>query len=207
MAGKRAGGILLGIEGIDATGKRTQSFLLEGRLRSKGMTVATMSFPDYRTPIGTEIHAFLHGERNYPAQVRHMLFAANRWEKREELLGLLSKSDLVIVNRYSESNYAFGTANGLSLEWLMGLEAGLPKTDMVLLLDASPLALSKRRQSNRDHWESDQNLQEAARKAYRELAGRLGWRVINAAEGIDVTNDAVTEAVLSLLAVRGAGPG
>lgn len=195
-------GALLGIEGIDAAGKRTQSFLLEGRLRSMGTSVATISFPDYRTPIGGEIKAFLHGERDYPAQVRHMLFAANRWERSADLRDLLSKFDLVVVNRYSESNYAFGMANGLALDWLMGLEAGLPKTDLVLLLDAPASSLFKRRQSNKDSWESDQRLQDEAGKAYRELAAKLGWKVVNAGDSIEKTNEEITRAATSLLAAK-----
>ena len=122
-------------------GKRTQTSILSSWLRSTGHTTRTVSFPDYETTLGREIKRFLLGTRNYPPEVRHMLFAANRWEKKDELKSILARTDIVIVNRYSESNLAYGVANGLKLEWLLNLETGLPKPDTVIVLDAPPAAL------------------------------------------------------------------
>lgn len=196
-------GLLVGVEGIDAAGKRTQSSLMEAWLRSKKIVVSAISFPDYTTVIGNEIRGFLRGTRSYPPEVRHMLFAMNRWEKKRTIENLLRRSEVVIVNRYTESNLAYGVANGLSLEWLVGLEIGLPKTDMVLILDAPVTTLYDRRNTRKDMYESDRALQEKARNAYLALGQRFGWKVINAAEGIQDTNRLVIEAVSNLLSSRG----
>jgi len=196
-------GLLVGIEGIDAAGKRTQSSLLEAWLHSKKITVDLISFPEYSTTIGGEIRGFLLGTKSYPPQVRHMLFAANRWERRRAIEDRLERREVVIVNRYSESNLAYGVANGLELDWLVNLEAGLPKTDLVLVLDAPPSTFYNRRSTKKDRYESDAGLQERARKAYVELGERFGWVTINAANGIQETSRLVTEAVSRLLTSKG----
>lgn len=200
---ERPRGMLIGIEGVDAVGKRTQSSLLVSWLRSKNITSVTMSFPDYSTVIGREIKGYLLGNRNYSPEVGHMLFAANRWEKKSEIEDLLSKSDVVIVNRYSPSNLAYGTAKGLRLDWLINLEAGLPETDLVVILDAPPSALYSRRGVNKDKYERSIELQEKVRRAYLQLAEELGWTVVNAAQGIQSTNRVVVAAVTKALAERG----
>jgi len=196
-------GLLVGIEGIDAAGKRTQSSLLQAWLHSKKVTVNTISFPDYSTVLGNEIREFLLGRRNYTPEVRHMLFAANRWERKQDIERSLERAEVVIVNRYTESNLAYGVANGLQLEWLIGLERGLPKTDLVVVLDASPSAFYRRRNAKKDRYESDLRLQENARKAYLELAQQFGWKIINAAHGIQDTSRLVTGAAADLLNSKG----
>ncbi|MGD0477218.1 MAG: dTMP kinase [Nitrososphaerales archaeon] len=196
-------GILIGIEGIDAVGKRTQASILSSWLRSRGHTTHTVSFPDYGTILGREIRSFLLGARNYPPEVRHMLFAANRWEKKDELESILSRTGILIVNRYSESNLAYGVANGLKLEWLANLEAGLPKPDTVIVLDAPPAALHSRRGPNQDEYERNSDLQERTREAYLKLASDFGWKVVNATGGIDTTSQALIGAVSDSLKTAG----
>ncbi|HUI86312.1 MAG TPA: dTMP kinase [Nitrososphaerales archaeon] len=196
-------GLLVGIEGIDAAGKRTQSSLLEAWLHAKKVSVDLVSFPEYSTTIGGEIRAFLLGTKNYPPEVRHMLFAANRWERKRAIEDRLERRDVVIVNRYTESNLAYGVANGLPIDWLLNLEAGLPKTDLVLVLDATPSTFYNRRGTKKDTYENDAGLQERARRAYTELGARFGWVTVNASSGIQETSQLVTEAVSKLLASRG----
>jgi len=177
-------GWLVAIEGIDAAGKRTQSLLLSSWLKHTQVNCKVMSFPDYTTRIGREIRAFLTGNRNYPMELKHILFAANRWEKEEAIRNILSTSGVLVVNRYTESNWAYGLANGLELDWLINLERGLPRTDLVILLDAPPIAVRSRRQRSQDTYEADITLQEEASSAYRRLARKFGWKVVNATDDV-----------------------
>jgi len=195
--------LLVAIEGVDAVGKRTQSSLLAAWLRSRKMASSLVSFPDYGTVIGREIKSYLHGERTYSSEVGHMLYAVNRWEKKGELERLLAGSDVVVVNRYSPSNFAYGTARGLRLSWLMGLEEGLPKADLVLVLDAPPSALTNRRGPGKDNYERNIPYQERVRHAYLQLSRELGWTTVNAAQGIESTSQLITAAVSEALAARG----
>jgi len=195
-------GILIVIEGIDAAGKRTQTSILRAWFNSKGLTTRTLSFPAYETTIGKEIRKFLDGTVDYPQQVRAMLYAANRWEKKADLEATLSKTDVTIVDRYSGSNLAYGVSNGLELEWLLHLEEGLPEPDLVLLLDASPAKLIPRRGDRKDSYERNISLQEKARDAYLGLAKRFGWSVVNADGGIEETSRGIISTVSQSLKAR-----
>ena len=191
----RANGFLLAIEGVDAVGKKTQSRLLNSRFKLKHLKIKLLAFPDYATPIGKEIKAFLAGNRNYPPELIHILFAANRWEKRDELRRLLGEGNTVIVNRYKESNLVYGKANGLSLEWLANLENGLPRSDLVIVLDAPPTFLASRRSVNKDVYEADLRLQERVRKTYRELARKFPWVIIDATGDVETVHRRILKAV------------
>jgi len=198
----RPKGIFIAIEGIDAAGKRTQTSVLRAWFGSKGMTTRTFSFPSYETAIGKEIRKFLDGAIDYPQQVRAMLYAANRWEKKAELEAIISKTDATIVDRYIGSNLAYGISNGLDLQWLLHLEEGLPEPDIVLLLDASPTKLVPRRGDRKDSYERNIGLQERARSVYLDLAKRFGWNVVDADRGIEETARDIASAVSKSLGAR-----
>jgi dTMP kinase len=187
---------LVGIEGIDAVGKRTQSSLLSSSLQQGKYQTKTISFPVYDTKIGKEIKAFLTGERNYIPQVRHMLFAANRWERLHDLEQWLGEGKILIVNRYTESNLVYGVANKLSLSWLLKLEEGLPKADLVIVLNARPSAVSSRRKAERkDEFESNDRLQRDVNAIYQDLGSKFGWITIDADRPIQSVHNSIIEQV------------
>jgi len=198
-------GFFISIEGIDAVGKRTQTTLLSNWLRAKGITAGITSFPDYSTQIGREIHGFFHGTRDYPPEVIHMLLAANRWEDKSKVESMLAQNQVVVVDRYSGSNLAYGVANGLQLSWLQSLEEGLPKTDLVLVLDAPPAVLHGRRPESMDPFERSSNVQENAREAYRRLARKFGWKIIDASQGVQKVHESLTSAVAELVFPKNKG--
>jgi dTMP kinase len=195
------GGYIIAIEGIDAVGKKTHSLLLSAWLKKKGVKTVRISFPDYDTPIGKEIKSFLSAQRNYPTELQHLLFAANRWEKTDEIKSHLQAGETIIANRYTESNLAYGMANGLDVDWLANLERGLPRADLVIVLDASPRVLSSRRPgSGKDSYERSSALQIKAQKAYRELGRRRGWKLIDANGTVGDVQVALVAAVREALA-------
>ena len=55
--------MIIVFEGGDQAGKKTQSTLLEKKLKSAKIKTKLFSFPDYSTPIGKEIDQYLHGKR------------------------------------------------------------------------------------------------------------------------------------------------
>ena len=79
-------GLLVAFEGLDQSGKQTQAELLRDRLISNGRRVRLLSFPDYQTVIGAEIGRALRGERHYTADVMQLLYVANRYEFKDEIL-------------------------------------------------------------------------------------------------------------------------
>ena len=127
--------MIITFEGGDQAGKKTHSAMLQRKLRLAKLKTKLFSFPDYTTPIGKEIDRYLHGKRKYPAQVIHCLLAANRWERASDLQDAKEKNSVIIMNRYRESNLVYGITNGLKLAWLEKLDEGLPKSDLVIVLD------------------------------------------------------------------------
>jgi len=171
--------MLIVIEGSDKAGKATQTQLLADRLAKEGFSVKTMTFPDYSTKIGDEIKAFLHSKRDYPIEVRHMLLSANRWENKAAIEAMLKANKIVILNRYYQSNLVYGLASGLKLEWLQSLDAGLPKEDLVIVLDVSPEVSIKRMQREGDIFEMNDDIVNNVSRLYRELAHKYNWVLIN----------------------------
>ncbi len=173
--------LLIVIEGIDKAGKGTQATLLADALDSRGYRCKVISFPDYSTPIGKEIYAFLHKCRDYPLQVKHMLLSANRWEKKDEIEQALQEYDCVIMNRYYHSNLAYGCANNLDLEWLENLDKGLPREDLVIVIDIcveESIYRIRKDSMHRDDFERVDMLKKVA-DVYKMLASKYNWIVID----------------------------
>ena len=177
-------GKIIVIEGIDKAGKGTQSNLLQSRLlinalKFSGNVCTIMDFPDYTTPIGQEIRAFLDGNRNYTLETKHVLMSANRWEKKKEIESLIENGTIIIMNRYYQSNLVYGVSHGLNLKWLLNLDKGLPKEDVVIVLEVNPNTSYQRVPGNRDSFEIDQKLLTKVHKNYRKLAKQFNWKMIN----------------------------
>ena len=192
-------GLLICVEGVDQSGKKTQVDLLVKRLNEHGFRVEEVSFPDYDTMIGKEIEAFLKGKREYNSQVRHMLYAANRWERREDIESWLNKGELVVVDRYYPSNLAYGLANGLDLDWLLNLEKGLPDADLVIVIDVSTKISFNRKRLNRDVYERDFQFLREVREAYIQLSKRFNWRVLEGGKPIESIHNNIWQTVRNYL--------
>lgn len=171
-------GRLIAIEGIDQAGKRTQAHLLAVKLKALGNPVSVFSFPDYTTPIGKQLKRYLNAGVRLDPHAVHLLYAANKWEVAEKLKERIESGEIVIVNRYTPSNLAYGMAHGLSCRWLECLEEGLPKPDLVVVLDVSPRTSLARKQRGRDIHESDRRYLNKVRRAYLFLAKKSGWVIV-----------------------------
>lgn len=172
--------MIIVFEGGDQAGKKTQSSLLTKKLKSLKIKTKLFSFPDYTTPIGKEINKYLHGKRSFSPQTIHCLLAANRWEKVEKIKMAQEKNSVVIMNRYVESNLVYGLVNGLKLSWLENLDAGLPKSDLVIVLDVPQNESFKRKKTNRDKFEKNKIFSQTISKTYRKMAKKKRWKIVDA---------------------------
>ncbi len=188
-------GKLIIIEGLDKSGKTTQSKLLfDFYSKLYPGHVSLLSFPDYKTRIGQEIRLFLEGKTQYNNEVKHILLSANRWEKKTEIETLRNQGNIVILNRYYQSNLVYGLSNGMDLNWLINLDLGLPKEDLVIVLDIDPSISYKRGAENNfilDEFEKNNEFIEKARENYLNLAKKFNWIVIN--------SDSDTNSILQLI--------
>jgi len=181
---------LLAIEGIDKAGKDTQSRFLERKLAQKRFKVKRLAFPDYETHLGKEIGKFLQGKINLGPEVRQLLYVANRWEREKDMREWLRDGMFVIADRYIPSGLAYGLANGLSLDWMLKLEEGLPVVDAVILVDIS-VETSLSRGWRKDIYEEDRKFLDGVRSAYLDLAKRFGWIVVNGEASVEDVSQAI----------------
>ena len=191
--------MLIVFEGLDQSGKETQSRALRARLESEGYRVHSLSFPEYETPIGREIRQALDGGRDFPADVMQLLYVANRLEFRAQLETWLASGDTVICDRYCASTVAYGEAQGLDPAWLADIQRPLPAAHVTVLLDIAPDTAVGRKATGRDRYERDMALLARVRESYRRQAATGDWCVIDAEDAKPAVTTAVAAAVLPRL--------
>ena len=197
---------LIAIEGIDGTGKGTQSRLLVDRLTAAGRSATLLSFPRYgETFFGARIGDFLNGrfgdlERVDPF-LAALLFAGDRLESKPVLEEALDRHEFVVLDRYVASNVAHqgakraGDARAELVRRIGHVEFvlnGLPRPDRTVWLDLPvPLAACLiAAKSARDYTDKAADLQEenldylaATAAVYADLAAGPGWVRVDCADG------------------------
>lgn len=193
---------LIAIEGIDGSGKGTQSARLTSALTDRGLKAAMLQFPRYsKTNFGTAIGEFLNGRfgelHQVHPQLAAVLYAGDRFESRQLLLSLMAENDVVVLDRFVGSNLAHQSARLEGVErdrlvtWIETIEYEvfqLPRPDANLLIDMSS-AWSRElvaRKAAREYTDRVADLQEAdtpylekVRQCYRRIAeSRPDWQII-----------------------------
>ncbi len=186
---------LIAIEGIDQAGKKTQTRMLASRLRHQGYKTGTVSFPVYNSDSGKSIQSYLEGNRHYTFQALCMLYSLNRWEHVSLLNRLMRNSNFLIANRYTPAGLAYGVAGGLDSKWLENLDKGLPLPDEVIVLDVPIGASFGRKTMGRDAHERDAHYLRKVRRAYLELAGKCGWKIVEGTGSIETVHQRVWKSV------------
>ena len=194
--------LLVVIEGIDGSGKGTQSARLRDRLRARGLRAGLLSFPRYdATFFGQRIGDFLNGRFGQLNEVdpflASLLYAGDRLESKAELTRLLATNDVLVLDRYVPSNIAHqagkrtGEQRRELADWIEKIEYdlfGLPRPDLVVLLDIptkdSQELIAKKEQRSyttqaADIQEADTDYLSRVRSAYRELAAERGWSIVS----------------------------
>ncbi len=194
-------GHLIAFEGLDQSGKQTQAERLRDRLKQESHKARLVSFPDYGTSIGEEIARALQGEREYGPDVMQLLYIANRYERKPDLLRWLEGGLLLVCDRYTASSVAYGDAQGLDAGWLAELQRFLPPPSITVLLDIQPETAVLRKSVDRDRYERDLALQRRVRESYGRQASKGNWVVLDGERSKDDIADAVFSAVASRLAL------
>lgn len=143
------------IDGVDGTGKQTQSKVLRESLEAKGLKVAQIDFPGYeRNLSGRELKKYLRGDYggSVHPKLASYLFAVDRYEDKAKLKDLIDKNDVVIADRYIISNIAYQSAKLPESEraefrdWLSRLEydiLGAYREDLVVFFSLPEQAWEK----------------------------------------------------------------
>jgi dTMP kinase len=193
-------GKIIVIEGTDKAGKSSQSRMLAEALKVSGKVCVILDFPDYTTPIGMEIKAFLEGKRDYLSEVKHLLFSANRWEKKKEIESMLENGTIIVMNRYWQSNLVYGVANGMDINWLLRLDKGLPKEDIMIVILVNP-SISAKRAAMQDAFESNTQLAASAHKNYLKFAKQYKWKIIDGSKSKEQVHQEIMKIIRKELKV------
>jgi dTMP kinase len=200
-----ARGKLVVIEGIDGSGKGTQTDLLARTFQQRGVRFVKFGFPRYESSFGRLIARFLNGDFGplpvVDAHFSALLYAGDRFEAKPDLEAALNSGRMVVTDRYIGSNLAHQAARMPPerreefISWLRNLEYGiygLPIEDLVIYLrvpahEGHRLVGLKSARSytakSRDLQESDVlHLKEAA-LVYDELAQAPNWVTIECCDG------------------------
>ena len=144
-------GILIAIDGTDASGKQTQSELLYKRLTDNGIKARLISFPAYENASSALVKMYLAGDfgkdpSDVNAYAASVFYAADRFATYRTDWGKDYNDGVVIIaDRYVSSNMihqaskcADNAEKDKFIAWLEELEYGhfgLPRPDKVLFLD------------------------------------------------------------------------
>lgn len=196
---------LIVIEGLDGSGKGTQTALLRERIISEGYAVRHISFPNYSETSAALVKSYLAGEfgstpDSVNAYAASSFYAVDRyaafkkhWES--DYLGGVN----ILADRYTTSNAVYQMTKLPAAQWdgyLAWLEdyeyrlLGLPAPDAVVYLDMPP-QVSQRLisgrysgdESRKDIHEANIAFQEQCRRSALYSARKLGWNVISCCEG------------------------
>lgn len=198
-------GKLIVIEGLDGSGKATQSNLLYEKLLAEGKPVRKVSFPAYDSESSALVKMYLAGDfgkdpGDVNAYAASSFFAVDRFASYKSDWGnFYREGGIVIADRYTTSN-AIHQCSKLPreewdgyIDWLFAFEfrlMGIPAPDKVIYLKVDPAVsqklMTKRYQgdeSKKDIHESNLEYLEKSRQAARYCAEKLGWKTIQCDDG------------------------
>ena len=196
---------LIVVEGVDSSGKATQSALLQQKLTEMGKKVVNVEFPNYASDSSAVVKMYLGGAfgsdpNAVSPYAASAFFAVDRVASvKATWKDLFSNGNIVIADRYTTSNMVHQASKiqdldkkSEFLDWLFDLEYNkfeLPEPDMVIFLDmpveVSQKLLSKRYcgdNAKKDIHESDVSYLSKCRKAAIFTAEYSGWDIVPCAE-------------------------
>ena len=198
-------GQLIIFEGLDGSGKGTQTKLTAQRLKEQGRDLRQITFPDYASDSSALVKMYLAGQfGQHPDDVNayaaSSFYAVDRYASYKTSWGsFYEQGGVIIADRYTTSN-AVHQCSKLPpeqweefLHWLFDYEfrlLGLPAPDRVIYLQVDP-AVSQKLMTQRYHGdESKKDIHEAdfsylmsCREAALYAAKRFDWQVIECCDG------------------------
>lgn len=198
-------GRLLVLEGLDGSGKSTQTEQLKNALEQSGTALRQIKMPDYESPSSELVKMYLGGAFGKNPEALSAYAASSFYAVDRVASFLLDwKEDydggtLVLSDRYTTSNPIYQMTKlpknewDAYLDWVKDYEygkLGLPEPDLTIFLDM-PVAISQKMMTSRyegdeakkDVHERDVAFLESCREAALYTAAHWNWTVIPCSEG------------------------
>ena len=196
------------IEGLDGSGKATQSKILAEKLMAQGKNIKKLEFPDYSNPSSALVKMYLGGEfGDKPSDVNP--YAASAFYAVDRVASYLKfwkegyQGDTVILSdRYATSNIIYQMSKLEKSQWDEFIEwqedfeynkLSIPKPDLVIYLDVEPEVSQKPmlKRYGGDNDKKDLHEKNLAfllecRKSALYAAEKCGWIVIKCCENGDI---------------------
>lgn len=196
---------LIIMEGLDGSGKSTQTELLEKYFKENSIDYKKIKLPDYDSPSSTLVNMYLGGEfgknaSDVNAYAASAFYAVDRFASYK----LKWKDDyengtLILADRYATSNSIYQMEKIPAAQWDDYLEwtedfeynkIGIPRPDLVIFLDM-PVEISQKLmtsrykgdESKKDVHEVNVDFLNACRKSALYAANKQGWNVVSCSDG------------------------
>ncbi len=193
-------GKLIIFEGLDGSGKGTQTQLTAEALKAGGQDLRQITFPNYQSPSSSLVKMYLGGEfgqrpDDVNAYAASSFYAVDRYASYKTDWGsFYREGGLVLSDRYTTSNAVHQCSklppmhwDGF-LNWLFDFEykkIGIPAPDCVVYLAVDPEVSQKLMteryhgdESKKDIQEKDREYMARSRAAAEYCARTLGWQRI-----------------------------
>ena len=200
-------GKLIVIEGLDSSGKETQSRLLTQNLKKIGKNVMRCEFPNYKSSSSELVKMYLSGAfgksaGDVNAYAASSFYAVDRYATfKTELEDFYKLGGIIIADRYTTSNIIHQAGKITDeaeldkyLDWLCDFEynlLGLPCPDAVVFLDMPPQTGIKLMENRKNKAGGDQkDIHERDRKylfdtydCAKKMVSRFEWQTVMCTDG------------------------
>lgn len=214
-------GKLIVLEGLDGSGKATQTKLLYEALQASGEAVMRVTFPNYESPSSALAKMYLDGvfgdkPDDVNAYAASTFYSVDRYASYKTIWGsFYHAGGTVVSDRYTTSNAVHQCGKlpreewDAFLGWLFTFEyerIAIPRPDVVIYLDVEPdvsqkLMTQRYRgdEAKKDIHEKDTAYLQNSRSAAQYCAQKLGWRRVACTEnGVMRSIEAIHADVVAL---------
>ena len=190
--------MIIAIDGIDGTGKGTQSRILKEYLIKKGFKARIVSFPIYNSFFGMMISEYLNGIYGSLYSINPKLASLLYAQDRQHYFQTesISADEIIIFDRYVNSNIAHHSSKinendrRALIDWILELEYSInkipkPNISFIFDLEVNNSIENVAKKNKRGYTESTHDLHESnaeylleTRKAFLSLANGFDTHLI-----------------------------